>query len=124
MSKQFQRLPKSLACVLLSPGKGDAMDGEREVLEERLAGANRHVAVGRLLVDRQRKSISAGQLDAHQLGLATELLVELEQSLRLHLADRNRLRKELAKLSSRLTRVQKRNPAGAAVSVRTSRTRS
>jgi hypothetical protein len=91
------------------------MDGEkRRLLEERLAGANRHVTVGRVLVGRHRKNIAEGQFDAHVLGVATELLAELEQSLRLHLEDRNRLRKELAKLSTWVPRMQKRNPAAAA----------
>ena len=100
------------------------MDGEGRLLEERLAMANRHVAVGRLLVERHRKNIAEGRLDAQLLGLATQLLAELEESLRLHLEDRNRLRRELAKLSTWVTRVQKGHPRGAANSVPTSRTRS
>ena len=96
------------------------MDGERRLLEERLAVANRHVTVGRLLVERHRKNIAEGRLDAQLLGLATQLLAELEESLRLHLEDRNRFRRELGKLS----RVQKGHPPGAAISVPTSRTRS
>ena len=85
------------------------MDGERQLLEERLAVANRHVTVGRLLLDRHRTNIAEGRLDTHLLGLATQLLAELEESLRLHLEDRNRLRKELAKMSTWATRVQKGN---------------
>ena len=100
------------------------MDGERRFLEERLAVANRRVTVGRLLVDRHRKKIAEGRLDGELLALATQLLAELEQSLQLHLEDRNRLRKELAKLSTSGTRVPKGNPPRARLSVRASRTRS
>jgi hypothetical protein len=77
------------------------MDGEkRRHLEERFVAANRHVMVGRVLVQRQRTTIADQRIDPDLFTLATELLAELERSLRLHTEERDRLRKELARLSN------------------------
>jgi hypothetical protein len=81
--------------------EGDAMDGERRRLEDLVVVADRHVKVGQVLVDRQRNNIAALRRDGQSIELATKLLAELEQSLRLHIEDRKRLRRALAKLSAR-----------------------
>ena len=84
------------------------MDGERRRLEGLLVVADRHVKVGGVLVDRQRTNIAALRRDAQSTELATKLLAELEQSLQLHIEDRKRLRRALAKLSARYSRPKKK----------------
>ena len=73
------------------------MDGaKRGRLEQRLAQAEIHVSEGERLVQQQRATIEERLRDGHDVGLAKQLLAELEESLRLHIADRHRLRQELA----------------------------
>jgi hypothetical protein len=81
------------------------MDAERlQALKAILATADKHVVLGRVLVGRQRKNIAEGRFGRRNTKLAADLLAELEQSLRLHIADRDRLRSEyqLSAVSSSL----------------------
>ena len=69
---------------------------ERRVLEQHLLNAEAHVVGGERLLEQQRASIEQRRRDGHDVELATQLLAEMEESQRLHLNDRDRLRRELA----------------------------
>jgi hypothetical protein len=88
--------PFDLAHVLLrfaQPG-GDVMDGDGRRLAQHLVEAERHVSEGERLVEHQRRSIEKRRRDGHHTELAMQLLEEMEESLRLHIQDRDRLRRE------------------------------
>jgi hypothetical protein len=57
-----------------------------------LERAERHVSDGERLVKRQRAITEQLRHHGHDVGLATQLLAALEQSLQLHIGDRDRLR--------------------------------
>ena len=63
--------------------------------EQHLAAAKRHVAQGQRLVTQQRQLVQ--ELERHELNsaVARDFLTTLEETLSLHSADRDRLRKEL-----------------------------
>ena len=69
---------------------------ERALLEQRLAEAERHVLEGERLVQRQRATIEERRHAGLEVELATDLLAMMEDTLGLHIADRDRLRRELA----------------------------
>jgi hypothetical protein len=73
-------------------------------LEKELDDAERHVAKGQRLVERQRSSIEERQRDGHDNHLATDLLGELEEAQRNHIAHRDLIRRELT--------IAERGPAG------------
>ena len=73
---------------------------ERAFLEQRLAEAEIHVLDGERLVERQRTAIKERRRDGVEVTLATELLAMMEETLALHIADRDRLRRELASSAS------------------------
>ena len=68
-------------------------DMNRDSVERALAQAERHVAEGKVILARQRSAIAASEL----IGGARfkELLSVFEDSQRVHVADRDRLRKDL-----------------------------
>ena len=70
-------------------------DDKRGMLEKRLAQAEIHVSAGERLLRQQRAAIEERRRDGHDVALAEELLAEMEESLSLQIADRNRLRQEL-----------------------------
>ena len=65
------------------------------MLEEHLAEAERHVG-RRAASAEERQIIAEPSRDGHDVALALNLLEEMETTQRLSLADRERLRKELA----------------------------
>ena len=70
--------------------------GNRAVIERHLAQAERAVALGTRHLDRQRGILVELEREGHNTVQAKELLVTFEESLALHIEDRDRLRKELA----------------------------
>lgn len=66
------------------------------MLEAHLAQAERHVAEGESHVARQKQIVMALVGDARDLRNARELLMQFEAMLTNHLADRDRIRVELA----------------------------
>jgi hypothetical protein len=64
--------------------------------EGHLAQAERHVAEGEQHIARQRALIAELARDGHDTALAVELLHEFERTQAGHVADRDRLRAELA----------------------------
>ena len=67
---------------------------KRQLLEQNLAAAERHVVEGERLLEKQRASIEQRRLDGFDVELATQLLNEMEYTQRMHIADRDRLRRE------------------------------
>ena len=73
------------------------MDGaKRRLLEEHLILAERHVADGERLLERQRRIVEDRQREGLDVELSTDLLMQMEELQRMHIADRDRLRNELA----------------------------
>ena len=68
----------------------------RELLEEHLAVSERHVETGKACIERQRNLIAELVRDQHDVTLARQLLHNFEEIQKLHVADRNRMRAELA----------------------------
>jgi hypothetical protein len=92
------------------------MDSEKRRIAQHLLESERHVAEGERLVEHQRMRVEKRRRDGHHTQLAMQLLTEMEESLRLHLQDRDRLRQELAgNVQPRVLR----NGIAAAVSERT-----
>jgi hypothetical protein len=63
--------------------------------EQQLAEADRQVTEGERLVANQRQLIDERR-NGHDIEISTTFLFELEESLRLHVEHRDRLRRELA----------------------------
>ncbi len=63
--------------------------------EEHLALAESHIAQGEQTVARQRQIVGELERDGHDARTARELLIQFEEILRTHFADRDRLRHEL-----------------------------
>jgi hypothetical protein len=69
---------------------------DRQLWEEYLAQAERHVADGEQHVARQRRAIVAElERDGHDASIARELLKIFEETLARHIADRDLIRDEL-----------------------------
>jgi hypothetical protein len=104
-----------MAHVLLKLMKlrGDVMDAEGRRLAQHLVEAERHVSEGERLVEHQRRTVEKRRRDGHHAELATQLLEEMEESLRLHVQDRDRLRREWAS-DPRLSDLQRQDAAPAA----------
>jgi hypothetical protein len=66
------------------------------VLREHLEMAERHVTEGERHIMRQCELIAALKRDGHDMTTARELLAQFEEMQALHIADRDRLRQELA----------------------------
>jgi TorA maturation chaperone TorD len=69
---------------------------DRAWLEEHLAQAEMHVAEGEDHVARQQDIVADLANDGHDLKSAQALLAQLERMLANHVADRDRIRAELA----------------------------
>ena len=67
----------------------------RDFIERALAQAERHVAEGKVILARQRAAITASELIGGDVARFKELLSVFEDSQRVHVADRDRLRKDL-----------------------------
>lgn len=63
-------------------------------LEQLLAEAERHVFEGECLLERQRKLLERYRRHGHDPQLFCELLAAMEDTHRLHVAQRDRLRRE------------------------------
>ena len=72
------------------------MDVEGRRLAQHLVEAERHGSEGERLVEHQRRRVEKRRRDGHHAELAMQLLEEMEESLRLHIQDRDRLRREWA----------------------------
>jgi hypothetical protein len=70
----------------------------RDFVEMALAQAERHVAQGEVILDRQRAMITAWER-RRNVALCKEFLSVFEDSQRWHIADRDRLRKDSENLS-------------------------
>jgi hypothetical protein len=68
---------------------------DRAILEQHLTMAERHVAQGIEHVARQRELVAKLQRGGYPLLQATDTLTQFEDLLDLHIADRDRLRREL-----------------------------
>lgn len=66
------------------------------MVRRHLEQAERHVSEGERHVTRQRELVGELKRDGHDTRQAIELLHQFEQLQKLHVADRDRLRKELA----------------------------
>jgi hypothetical protein len=71
---------------------------DRAMVEQHLAQAERHVAAGERHIARQREIVRELDHEGHDLNSARDLLVQFEEMQALHIADRDRLRAELAAL--------------------------
>ena len=71
-----------------------AMD--RAMLVEHLARAARHVAAGERHVERQRRIVTHHKREGRDVREASDLLFQFEEMQALHIAEWDRLRKELA----------------------------
>jgi hypothetical protein len=69
---------------------------DRELLRENLRLAESHVELGEHHISRQRELIAGLEKSGHDVSLARALLQTFEQSQSMHIADRERLRAELA----------------------------
>lgn len=69
---------------------------DRTIVEHHLAQAERHVAEGENHIARQRQIIDELASGGHDLKAARDLLAKFEDVQTLHVADRDRLRAELA----------------------------
>jgi hypothetical protein len=72
---------------------------ERDLLEKRLAQANRHAILGEQHIARQREIISRLGAGRRDLTTARELLTQFEIAQEFHVAERDRLRLELSRLA-------------------------
>lgn len=68
---------------------------DRHMLLEHLAQAERHVAEGERLLAQQHLQVDGMERDGHDSSMARELLHTMERTQVLHLADRERIRREL-----------------------------
>lgn len=68
---------------------------DRNVILEHLEQARRHVAEGERHLARQRELIADLEGSAHDVAAARQLLSQFEEMQTLHIADRDRLEKEL-----------------------------
>jgi len=68
---------------------------DRAALQDRLAAAVRHVAEAERHVASQREVVAQLEREGHDTAHAKQLLEQFEEVLAIHVADRDRLRKEL-----------------------------
>jgi hypothetical protein len=73
-------------------------DMDRAMLERHLAQAERHIAEGEHHIARQREIVAQLENDTLDLRSAQVLLTQLEAMQANHVADRDRIRAELAAL--------------------------
>ena len=68
----------------------------RAMIEDHLAQAERHVTAGERCIAQQRARVAALGRDGHDTTESLLLLGQFQEVQELHVADRDRLRKELA----------------------------
>jgi hypothetical protein len=69
---------------------------DRAIIERHLAAAEEHVALGEKTIANQRRVLENLLRDGHDTAIAEKLLTAFLDTQDLHIADRNRLREELA----------------------------
>ena len=69
---------------------------DRALIEDHLAQAERHVSEGEGHIARQREIVATLEHDGHDTVAARATLAQFEDVQRLHVADRDRLRRELS----------------------------
>jgi hypothetical protein len=72
----------------------------RAMIEDHLALAERHVTAGERCVTEQRARVATLERDGHDTTESLLLLGQFQEVQELHVADRNRLRGELAELGA------------------------
>jgi hypothetical protein len=70
---------------------------DREMLQRHLAQAEQHTEAGRKHIARQREIITELECDGHETTTAWALMDQLEQAQAMHIADRERILRELGK---------------------------
>jgi hypothetical protein len=70
---------------------------DREMLQRHLAQAEQHIETGRKHIARQHEIITELERDGHETTMARALLDQFEQSQAIHIADRERILRELGK---------------------------
>ena len=73
---------------------------DRHMVLDHLALAERHIAEGKIIIDRQRNLIAHLEQGGHDTALSRELLSQFFHTQKSHEEDRERLRRELAKLGA------------------------
>lgn len=68
---------------------------DRAMVRDHLAKAEGHVDLGHRHVARQREIVAELERDGHDVRDAKRLLETFEKLLKMHIADRDRLRREL-----------------------------
>jgi ribosomal 50S subunit-associated protein YjgA (DUF615 family) len=68
---------------------------DKAVLKRHLAEAVAHAALGESTIARQRRLVAKLESDGRDSDAARDLLAKLEKAQVMHLADRDRIRKEL-----------------------------
>lgn len=68
---------------------------ERNMLQEHLRQAERHIALGARHIARQRELVAELERDGHDASTAAQLLSLFEEVQLLHLADRSRMQRAL-----------------------------
>ena len=79
----------------LTPGCILTAGMDRALWEEHLALAERHVAQGERIIGRQHEVVAKLECFGHDATQAWNLLRVFQESQAIHIADRDRLRKEL-----------------------------
>ena len=74
---------------------------DQALIEANLRLADSHIELGQHHVAQQRESIDKLRHDGHSTAIANSLLLTLENTLAAHVADRDRLRAELAEFESK-----------------------
>ncbi len=74
---------------------------DRALWEQHLELAERHIALARRIVDQQRSIVAELRKDGHSIVMAERILNAYEDLLALHLTDRDRLKKDLARQGPR-----------------------
>jgi hypothetical protein len=69
---------------------------DRALIEQHLALAEKHVRDGEVILVRQREVLANLARDGHDTSRASQILQEFEDVQQMHIADRERLRRELA----------------------------
>ena len=79
---------------------------DRAILQQHLMLAERHVAEGTEHVTRQRELVARLERDGHDVFESKRLLILFEELLDLHIADRERIERELNWQQNRLNPVR------------------
>lgn len=72
------------------------MTGSISMLQDHLSLAEKHVAIGEKNIAKQRALLDELARDGHDIAMAQQLLAQFEDLQALHVADRDRIRAELA----------------------------